>query len=154
MSVVSQTPHGGNQDDGDGADQPTPVRLSSPQVFNGGSQQSTYTGSGGLNNSPFGNTLTQPFSIKLDRNNFTLWRNLVSTMSRALSLEGYINGTRICPPKLIPAPGATIEGISDPTLMVNPEFERWIVCDQLLMGWLYGSMTEAIATEVMGCTSK
>ncbi|KAF4388056.1 hypothetical protein F8388_014739 [Cannabis sativa] len=36
---------------------------------------------------------------------------------------------------------------------MNPEFEQWIVNDQLLMGWLYGSMTESIATEVMGCSS-
>ncbi|KAF4347663.1 hypothetical protein G4B88_019351 [Cannabis sativa] len=37
--------------------------------------------------------------------------------------------------------------------MPNPEYESWIVHDQLLMGWLYGSMTEGIGSEVMGCRS-
>uniref|UniRef100_A0A803QD59 Uncharacterized protein n=1 Tax=Cannabis sativa TaxID=3483 RepID=A0A803QD59_CANSA len=37
--------------------------------------------------------------------------------------------------------------------IVNPAYENWIINDQLLMGWLYSSMTETIATEVMGVAS-
>lgn len=35
----------------------------------------------------------------------------------------------------------------------NPEFIKWNSADQLLMGWLYSSMTLEIAMKVMGCTS-
>uniref|UniRef100_A0A803PI53 Uncharacterized protein n=1 Tax=Cannabis sativa TaxID=3483 RepID=A0A803PI53_CANSA len=45
-------------------------------------------------------------------------------------------------------PNSTESQISD-----NSEYENLFVHDQLLMGWLYGSMTEGIASEVMGCQS-
>uniref|UniRef100_A0A803P2C0 Integrase catalytic domain-containing protein n=1 Tax=Cannabis sativa TaxID=3483 RepID=A0A803P2C0_CANSA len=59
---------------------------------------------GGFND-VVGNTLTQPFSIKLDRNNYTLWRNLVSTIIMGHRLEGYVNGTKPCPTEFVGAPG-------------------------------------------------
>ncbi|KAF4393889.1 hypothetical protein F8388_018380 [Cannabis sativa] len=67
-------------------------------------------------------------------------------------LEGYVNGTRPCPAEFVGVAG-TGENTLGFGLQLNPEYEHWIVCDQLLTGWLYGSMTEGIATEVMGCTS-
>uniref|UniRef100_A0A803PAZ1 Retrovirus-related Pol polyprotein from transposon TNT 1-94-like beta-barrel domain-containing protein n=1 Tax=Cannabis sativa TaxID=3483 RepID=A0A803PAZ1_CANSA len=141
----SQTPQRGERHTG-------AEHLSSPQVTNGASQQGVHFGSGGFSNVSFGNTLTQPFSIKLDRNNYTLWRNLVSTIIRGHRLEGYVNGTKPCPTEFVGAPG---NGENTPgfRLQLNPEYEHWVVCDQLLMGWLYGSMTDSIATKVMGCTS-
>lgn len=33
---------------------------------------------------------------------------------------------------------------------INPKYEAWLVVDQLLLGWLYNSMTLEIATQVMG----
>uniref|UniRef100_A0A803R2Q2 Retrotransposon Copia-like N-terminal domain-containing protein n=1 Tax=Cannabis sativa TaxID=3483 RepID=A0A803R2Q2_CANSA len=101
---------------------------------------------------PFSNTLSQPFSLKLDRNNFPLWKTMVNTIIRGHRLDGFINGNRPAPPEFIrtgepnvDAPGSGMD--------INPEYETWLVHDQLLMGWLYGSMTEAIASEVMGCQS-
>lgn len=32
----------------------------------------------------------------------------------------------------------------------NPTYESWMVVDQLLLGWLYNSMSPEIATQVMG----
>ncbi|KAF4370977.1 hypothetical protein F8388_002870 [Cannabis sativa] len=94
----SQTPQRGERHTG-------AEHLSSPQVTNGASQQGVHFGSGGFSNVSFGNTLTQPFSIKLDRNNYTLWRNLVSTIIRGHRLEGYVNGTKPCPTEFVGAPG-------------------------------------------------
>ncbi|KAF4393567.1 hypothetical protein F8388_023371 [Cannabis sativa] len=94
----SQTPQRGERHTG-------AEHLSSPQVTNGASQQGVHFGSGGFSNVPFGNTLTQPFSIKLDRNNYTLWRNLVSTIIMGHRLEGYVNGTKPCPTEFVGAPG-------------------------------------------------
>jgi hypothetical protein len=35
----------------------------------------------------------------------------------------------------------------------NPKYGQWIVNDNLLRGWLYGSMTPEVAREVIGCTT-
>ncbi|XP_062101887.1 uncharacterized protein LOC133808894 [Humulus lupulus] len=75
---------------------------------------------------------------------------MVPTIVRGHRLHGYLNGTKMCPSEFIPVTGeAKYEG----ELETNPEYEQWIINDQLLMGWLYSSMTEGIATEVMGSTS-
>uniref|UniRef100_A0A803P9R6 Retrotransposon Copia-like N-terminal domain-containing protein n=1 Tax=Cannabis sativa TaxID=3483 RepID=A0A803P9R6_CANSA len=66
--------------------------------------------------------LNQPFALKLDRQNYTLWKTMVFAIVRGHRLDGYVK-----------------------------EFKTWIVNDQLLLGWLYGSMIKTIATEVMGC---
>lgn len=36
------------------------------------------------------------------------------------------------------------------TEIINPEYEAWLVVDQLLLGWLYNSITPEIATQLMG----
>ncbi|XP_038905164.1 uncharacterized protein LOC120091275 isoform X4 [Benincasa hispida] len=36
-------------------------------------------------------------------------------------------------------------------LEVNPQYESWMAVDQLLLGWLYNSMTPEVAIQVMGC---
>ncbi|KAF4365947.1 hypothetical protein F8388_019191 [Cannabis sativa] len=50
---------------------------------------------------PFSNTLSQPFSLKLDRNNFPLWKTMVNTIIRGHRLEGFINGTQPAPVEFI-----------------------------------------------------
>ena len=102
---------------------------------------------------PFSNTLSQPFSLKLDRNNFPLWKTMVFTIIRGHRLEGYLNGQRSCPSEMVSISRVDGNGAAVTEIQRNPEYESWIVHDQLLMGWLYGSMTEAIASEVMGCGS-
>ncbi|XP_060965620.1 uncharacterized protein LOC133034535 [Cannabis sativa] len=99
---------------------------------------------------PFSSTLSQPFTMKLDRHNFPVWKTMVFTIIRGHRLEGFINGKRVCPEEFITS--GTPE-TTDYNVIVNPDYENWLVHDQLLMGWLYGSMTEGIASEVMGCQS-
>lgn len=50
----------------------------------------------------FSSTLI-PLAVKLDQNNFFLWRSQVLPAVRAHDLEGFLNGTRLPPPELIPA---------------------------------------------------
>uniref|UniRef100_A0A803PCW7 Retrotransposon Copia-like N-terminal domain-containing protein n=1 Tax=Cannabis sativa TaxID=3483 RepID=A0A803PCW7_CANSA len=100
--------------------------------------------------SPFSSTLSQPFSLRLDRNNFPLWKTMVFTIIRGHRLEGFINGQRQCPEQFITT---GIPKSTETQFSVNPDYENWLVHDQILMGWLYGSMTEGIASEVMGCQS-
>ncbi|XP_062110090.1 uncharacterized protein LOC133821924 [Humulus lupulus] len=76
---------------------------------------------------------------------------MVSTIIRGHRLDGYLNGTKQRPQEFISAGVATGNGTPSFGLRSNPEFERWIMNDQFLMGWSYDSMTEGIVTEVMGC---
>lgn len=99
---------------------------------------------------PF-NILNQPFPLKLDRNSYYLWKTMVSTIIRGHRLDGFVYGTRPCPFEFVPA--ETSDGQVGFGVQLNPEYEHWIVSDQLLMGWLYILMNEAISTEVMGCTT-
>ncbi|XP_062076240.1 uncharacterized protein LOC133780651 [Humulus lupulus] len=92
-----------------------------------------------------GSTLTQPFALKLDRHNFSVWKTMVSAIVRGHHLDGYLTGTKVKPAEFLSSDIAGGDNV------VNPEFETWIIHDQLLLGWLYGSMTESIATEVMSC---
>ncbi|KAF4392606.1 hypothetical protein G4B88_015249 [Cannabis sativa] len=75
------------------------------------------------------------------------WKTMVFTIIRGHRLEGFINGQKPCPEQFITT---GIPNSSDSQVSVNPEYENWLVHDQLLMRWLCGSMTEGIASEVMG----
>ncbi|TXG59671.1 hypothetical protein EZV62_014244 [Acer yangbiense] len=101
---------------------------------------------------PFGNSMGKSFAIKLDRNNYTLWKTMVTTVIKGHRLDGYLFGTRPCPPEFIPTE-ITAQGATGFGLRLNPNYEQWVVNDHLLMGWLYGSMTESVATQVMGCST-
>ncbi|KAK0579962.1 hypothetical protein LWI29_034062 [Acer saccharum] len=96
---------------------------------------------------PFGKSMGQSFGNKPDCNNFTLWKTMVTTVIRGHRLDGFLSGTRSCPPKFL---------LIKPTgsrLRLNLDYKEWVVNDQLLMGWLYRSITEMVATQVMGSTT-
>ena len=52
-------------------------------------------------------------------------------------LEGHISGDNVCPPQFI-SKGAEKK--------LNSEYEEWMTIDQLLLSWLYNSMTPEITT--------
>ncbi|KAL2524524.1 Uncharacterized protein Adt_09578 [Abeliophyllum distichum] len=124
------------------------------------SNQSQSSDSNSMNQTPahmsnlslFSMNLTQASSVKLDKDNFLLWKNVIMPVVRGHGLEGYLLGSKVCPPQFInsqitPEIGSTME------MIPNPEYSRWISVDQLLMGWMYSSMTPEIVMRVMGCNS-
>ncbi|KAL2517992.1 Glutamate receptor [Abeliophyllum distichum] len=104
------------------------------------------------NFAPFGMNLTQAASVKLDKNNFLLWKNVIMPIVRGHGLEGYLMGTNECPHQII-STQITIEAGVMVRSSPNPEYSRWMSVDQLLMGWLYSSMSSEIVMRVMGCNS-
>lgn len=64
---------------------------------------------------------------------------------RGQRLHGYILGTKVCPSEFTPT--TKVDGIV--TLQANKEFDDWVTIDQALLGWLYGSMTLVVASEVI-----
>ncbi|CAJ2644825.1 unnamed protein product [Trifolium pratense] len=94
------------------------------------------------------NDLLSTISVKLDRENFPLWKSLVLPLIKGSKLDGYLLGTKKCPEQYI-----TSNDIS--SKKSNPEFEDWHAHDQQILGWLRNSMTEGIATQLLHCeTSK
>lgn len=58
---------------------------------------------GGNHFTLFGMSLTQTHSIKLDRDNYLLWKNMILPIIRGHNLEGYLLGTKVCPSEFIPS---------------------------------------------------
>ncbi|KAK0579227.1 hypothetical protein LWI29_023107 [Acer saccharum] len=89
-------------------------------------------------------SLTQYGSIKLDRANYLLWETMILPIIKGHKLDGYVLGTKLCPPEFLPGttPGDTMK-------ILNPDYEEWISHDQLLLGWLYSTMNPDIASQLM-----
>ncbi|KAK2447644.1 hypothetical protein QL285_006983 [Trifolium repens] len=93
------------------------------------------------------NDLPSSVSVKLDRNNYPLWKSLVLPVVRGCKLDGYMLGTKSCPEEFTTS--------SDSSKIINPAFEEWQANDQRLLGWMLNSMTTEIATQLLHCeTSK
>jgi histone deacetylase 1/2 len=94
------------------------------------------------------NDLPSSISVKLDRENFPLWKSLVLPIIRGCKLDGYILGTKECPDQFITSTETSGKKI-------NPDFEDWQAEDQRILGWLLNSMTVGTATQLLHCeTSK
>lgn len=92
----------------------------------------------------FASSIPQLCSIKLDCNNFLLWNCSILPVIRGHKMEGYLLGTKHCPPKTI-AEGTMIKP--------NPAYKEWVSFDQLLMGWIYNTLTPNIASQLIGYTT-
>ena len=91
--------------------------------------------------------LPQTVSVKLDRDNYPLWKSLVLPLIRGCKLDCYMLGTKECLEQFVTS--------TDKTKNINPNYEDWQAHDQALLGWLINSMTIDIATQLLHCeTSK
>ena len=87
--------------------------------------------------------------IKLDRQNYLMWKSQVLPSISGNELEGFINSTKPCPNKflVVAADDQTAETI------VNPEYALWKKQDQLLLSWLLSSMNKSVLSSVISCTT-
>ncbi|KAL5563628.1 hypothetical protein UlMin_033375 [Ulmus minor] len=85
------------------------------------------------------------YSVKLNHENYLLWKSMVLPVIRGNRLEGFIKGTKECPPEFIIKEDFGFEEVH-----LNPDYENWIAQDQTLLGWLYNSINVEVASEVMG----
>lgn len=88
-------------------------------------------------------------TVKLNRDNFLLWKAQIIPYMRGQRIFGFLDGTTTPPPQAIPNPDTT----SNITSIENPEFLTWLQQDQLIMSTLLSSLTEGILTQVVGCTT-
>ncbi|KAL2470486.1 Uncharacterized protein Adt_38622 [Abeliophyllum distichum] len=71
----------------------------------------------------FGINLTQASSVKLDKDNFLLWKNIIMPIVRGHGLEGYLLETRVCSPQFISSQ-VTAETGTTVEMSSNPEYSR------------------------------
>ncbi|XP_050908363.1 uncharacterized protein LOC127121987 [Lathyrus oleraceus] len=93
------------------------------------------------------NDLPFTVSVKLDRDNYPLWKSLVISIVKGCMLDGHMLWTKECPKKFIAS--------TDSSKKSNPAFEDWQAHDSQLLGWLMNSMTTEMETQLLHCeTSK
>ena len=81
-------------------------------------------------------------TVKLNRDNFLLWKAQIIPYMHGQRVFGFHDGTIMPPPQVIPNPDttSTIDSIG------NPEFLTWVQQDQLIMSTLLSSLTKGVLT--------
>jgi gag-polypeptide of LTR copia-type len=82
--------------------------------------------------------------LKLNHDNYLYWKFLILPHARGHDLLGFLDGSN--PPPL------TISG-TDGYSVSNPAYTFWIRQDQLLLAWLLSSISEAVVSQVIHCTT-
>nr|XP_007153750.1 hypothetical protein PHAVU_003G062000g [Phaseolus vulgaris]ESW25744.1 hypothetical protein PHAVU_003G062000g [Phaseolus vulgaris] len=93
------------------------------------------------------NCLPFTVSVKLDRDNYPLWKSLVISIVKGCRLNGHMLETKECPEEFI----VSVDSSKKPNLV----FGDWQARDSQLLGRLMNLMTVEIATQLLHCeTSK
>nr|CAN78706.1 hypothetical protein VITISV_028658 [Vitis vinifera] len=89
--------------------------------------------------------LSQLITMRLEDDNFLMWKYQIENVVRGYGLEGFLFGTEQVPPKMV----------NDGTgiLVPNPKFRDYQRQDHLLISWLLSSIGSAFLPQVVGCSS-
>ena len=90
-------------------------------------------------------TFTTP--IKLDRTNYTIWKQQVLSSIRGNGLKSYIDGSKLCPYQFFPNRSGFDEANRED--QENPDYAAWKRQDQLLPSWIMSSMSLEIFSLVV-----
>ncbi|KAK2981326.1 hypothetical protein RJ640_020196 [Escallonia rubra] len=89
--------------------------------------------------------ITHLVSLKLDANNYILWKSQFLPVLISHDLLDYIDGIFPCPPQYV--------SDSDGQAIVNPTYTAWARTDQSLLSWINATLTKDILQEVHELTS-
>ncbi|KAL9426374.1 hypothetical protein AB3S75_033203 [Citrus x aurantiifolia] len=87
--------------------------------------------------------------VKLDRQNFMIWKSQVLPSILGNNLESLINGAKLVPTKFL----VQVEEDQIVTTVENPEYIKWLRQDQFLLSWLLSTMTESVLSIVVQYTT-
>ena len=88
-------------------------------------------------------SLSQNLTIKLDQDNYLLWKNQLLNVIIANGFEEYIDGSHPCPSKFLDLQRQQI----------NPEYTFWQRINRLIMSWLDSSLTESKVAQIVSCNT-
>ena len=97
----------------------------------------------------FGNAMSFNFLIKLDRNNFLLWKPVIILTLKGHDFDGYLFGTQPILEKIIP----TMEKSDETKFILNLAYVKWVQIDQRLLCWLLSSISESVLLKVVGLST-
>ena len=83
-------------------------------------------------------------SIKLDRDNYLVWKSQFLPILHTNKLLKYVDGSAPCPPQFLYVDG------NKPTTNLNPEYELWIEQDSLVLLWINATLTPQVLQRVVG----
>jgi len=84
-------------------------------------------------------------TVKLNEQNYSLWKTQFESFLSGQNLLGFVNGS--LKPPLATTPFNNIDGLT--TEVPNPEYHTWNRSDQVVRAWLLGSLNEDIMREVV-----
>ena len=84
--------------------------------------------------------------LKLDRNNFLLWKSVIVLVVKGHDLGGYLFGTQPIPEKMI----FIMEKYGETKFILNPTYVKWVRIYQRLLCWLLSSISESVLPKVVG----
>jgi hypothetical protein len=87
-------------------------------------------------------------TIKLNRDNYLLWKAQIIPYLRGQHLFGFLDSSRPAPLQTLIV---TAAGISTP--QPNPDYQAWLVQDQMILNALISSLIENILAYVVKCTT-
>lgn len=90
-------------------------------------------------------TITQAVTLKLKEGNYLLWKLQFEQFLSSQMLLGHVTGAT-----LRPLPTVTVQQGEEQTQAVNPEYNKWMQKDQLILAWMYGTLTEDALKSVYG----
>jgi len=101
---------------------------------------------------PHSFVISMPFvaTVKLNHDNFLLWKAQLVPYFRGQDLFGYIDGSISKPPKIISVTHPETSVVSE---RLNPAYSQWVRQDNLILSTLMTSLSEPILAQVVTYTS-
>ena len=97
---------------------------------------------------PFNLHVSSYVTLKLNDNNYLLWKTQFESLLRSQKLLGFVTGQ-------VPPPAATVPATVNNGVVAipNPTFEAWTCTDQLIKSWIFGTLTEEVLGYVHGLST-
>ena len=87
--------------------------------------------------------LAQIVTVKLARETHLLWKAQIVPILRGHHLYGYVDGTAVAPPKLVPA---SLDAGAEQA--ANPAYNAWVAQDALVLSGLLSTLSPEVLGRV------
>ncbi|KAL5823482.1 hypothetical protein ACOSQ3_021457 [Xanthoceras sorbifolium] len=88
--------------------------------------------------------------LKLDHRNYSYWKMQILPVIRAFDLEDFVLNCKKCPDKYVSS-SAALSNANEPVL--NEDFLIWKKTDQLIVSWLFSTLSESVFGQITQCTT-
>lgn len=94
-------------------------------------------------------SLGNPPTDKLTRSNHPMWRAQVLPAIRGAQLLGLLDGTDVAPPPMLTVEATAQDTDKTAKTVPNPAYATWLARDQLVLSYLFGSISPGVMAHVM-----